>query len=306
MIHLANKLYDVAIFGNHEFNYRLSDIRRICSQCQFPWISCNIGNFAKPYFTKIIQGKKFVVIGAITHFTPLWDEHRYVSTLTFESTLEFIRYWASYVKTFEKPDYLIVAYHEVFSEDPLTGVISQERIGENQANELLQIVEGIDLLITGHQHVYFNEMINQTLVVQSGFHGKGFFEVQVDLNNADKKASPHFILLERVIYPSEVEKWLEEELLYLPTDYTYSSLLASRLISHPYIQLLHDMQLKATNAEISVCDLLYLENGGFSGIITNRDLLRNVPREQYPKSHIVNWIRNKIADGAKCGRFFNQ
>lgn len=39
------------------------------------------------------------------------------------------------------------------------------------------------------------------------------------------------------------------------------------------------MQLKATNAEISVCDLLYLEKGGFKGSITNRVLLKNSPRE---------------------------
>lgn len=281
MIHLANELYDVAIFGNHEFNYPLSHIQQMRSQCQFPWISCNIKDFADPYFIKIIEGKKFVVIGATTHFTPLWDEHGYCSTLTFKSALETIQYWVSYVKTYEKPDYLIVAYHGGFSEDLITGAIYQERIGENQANEIIETVEGIDLLITGHQHLYFNERINNTLVVQPTSHGKGFMEVQVDFNHQHKQSTAifHPINTSNLSYRNEVEKWLDKEIAYVPTDYTYSGLLTSRLTSHPYIQLLHDMQLTATNAQISVCDLLYLENGGFSGTVTNRDLLKNASRE---------------------------
>lgn len=282
MIELANTLYDVAIFGNHEFNDSIPNIQNVRSQFQFPWISSNIGNFAKPYYTKLIQGKKFVVIGATTHFTPLWDEHGFVSDLSFDSALKSIQYWISYVKTNEKPDYLIVSYHGGFSEDPITSAKYQERIGENQVNEILETIKGIDLLITGHQHLYFNQIINQTLTIQPTSHGKGFIEVQVDFKNNNKQSIAKFHPLEssnQISYPIEVEKWLDEGITDIPQDYTYEGLLTSRLLSHPYIQLLHDFQLKATDAQISVCDLLYLEKGGFNGSITNRDLFINSPRE---------------------------
>ena len=281
MIPLANELYDVAIFGNHDLNEPISSIETLLMKFQFPWISCNIGDFAKPYFIKIIQGKKFIVLGATTHFTPLWDEHKYLKELSFQSSIEAIRYWVTYIKEHEKPDYLIVSYHGGFSEDPVSGVIFQDRIGENQGNEILEAIQDIDLLITGHQHLYFNEMINNTLVVQPTSHGKGFIEVQVDFHEGNVQSSAQFHQLHRsnYRYPAEVEQWLDEQITYIHEDYTYQGLLHSRLSSHPYIQLIHDMQLKTTGADISVYDLNYLEYGGFKNNITNRDLLKNAPRE---------------------------
>lgn len=277
MIILANELYDVAVYGNHELNDHLPKIKKLHSQFQFPWISCNIGNFAKPYFTKIIEGKKFIVIGATTQFTPLWDEHGYLTELSFQPALKSIQHWVTFVKTYEKPDYLIVSYHGGFSEDPLTGAVYQERIGENEANEILELTEHIDLLITGHQHLYFNKRIHQTLTVQPASHGKGFIEIQVNFHGEMKQSLAIFHQLKAIqpSYPSEVEQWLDEEITYIVQDYTYQGLLNARLSSHPYIQLLHDMQIKATGAQISVCDLSFLEKGGFKGSITNRDIVLN-------------------------------
>ena len=279
MIQLANEIYDVAIFGNHEFHNSLPAIKSLHSECHFPWISCNIKDFAKPFFIKNINGKKFVVVGATTHFTSIWDEHGYVKELIFENALIALHYWVNYVKANEKPDYLIVSYHGGFTEDPSTGSVFQERIGENQANEILETISDIDLLITGHQHLYINTRIQNTLIVQPTSHGNGFFEVQIDFEQGHSHAIFHQLEGSQFSYPTEVEEWLDQELTYIQDNYSYQGLLSSRLTSHPYIQLVHDMQLKATNAEISVCDLLYLENGGFQGRITNRDLLKNAPRE---------------------------
>lgn len=281
MISLANEIYDVAVFGNHDLNYTISTIQSLRHQFKFPWISCNIDKFAAPYFTKMIQGKKFIVIGATTHFTPLWDEHGYLQELSFQSCVEAIRYWVSYVKAYENPDYLIVSYHGGFSEHPITGAVFQERIGENQGNEILESIPDIDLFITGHQHLFFNEKVHDTLIIQPTSHGKGFMEVQVDFSNGYPVSTGKFHSLDdgNLLYPKEVEDWLNEEITYVDEDYTYKGLLQSRLSSHPFIQLIHDMQLKTTGAEISVYDLNYSEVGGFKNKITIRDLLENASRE---------------------------
>ena len=279
MIGLANELYDVAIFGNHEFHNDLPAIQKMRSECQFPWISCNIGDFATPYFIKYIHGKKFAVLGATTHYTTIWDEHGYVKDLTFEDAFKALNYWVDYVKRIEQPDYLIVSYHGGFTENPTTGAVFQARIGENQANEILESITGIDLLITGHQHLYINEKIHDTLIIQPTSHAHGFFEIQIDFEQGHSNARFHQLVEKECTYPPEVENWLKKELTYIQEDYSYKGLLASRLSSHPFIQLVHDMQLKATNAQISVCDLLYLEDGGFKGSVTIRDLFENIPRE---------------------------
>jgi len=279
MIELANSIYDVAVLGNHEFHSNLFDLKSFLSACHFPWISCNIKDFAKPYFVKEIQGKKFVIVGATTHFTANWDEHGYTTKLTFEDALQALVYWVNYVKMTEQPDYLIVSYHGGFSEDPSSNTVFQKRIGENQANEILETVSDIDLLITGHQHLYINERKGNTLIIQPTSHSKGFFEVQIDFEQNHSKAIFHELENKQYAYPTEVEEWLDQEITYIEDDYSYEGILSSRLTSHPYIQLIHDIQLKATNAQISVCDLLYLEVGGFKGTITNRDLFQSLPRE---------------------------
>ncbi|WP_052130166.1 bifunctional metallophosphatase/5'-nucleotidase [Ureibacillus sinduriensis] len=281
MIELANGIYDVAVYGNHEFHDTLQTIQQLHSECRFPWISCNIGEFAKPYFVKNIRGKKFAVVGATTHFTPLWDEHGYVKEFKFEDALTALQFWVDYVKIYEIPDYLIVSYHGGFTEDPATGAVFQERNGENQANEILESITDIDLLITGHQHLFINERIHNTLTIQPTSHGNGFFEVQIDLDNRNSQAIFHQLEVNSptLAYPFEVEQWLDKELTSILGDYSYKGILTSRLSSHPFIQLMHDMQLKATGAQISVFDLMYRDNGGLRGNITNRDLLKNAPHE---------------------------
>lgn len=279
MIELANELYDVAVFGNHEFQKDLASMEELLNQFQFPWISCNISGFSKPYYIKAIHGKKFAVLGATTHYTSVWDDHQYLRDLAFENALGSIQYWVDFIQANENPDYLILSYHGGFTEDPETGVQFQDRTGENQGNEILETIKGIDLFISGHQHLLLNTYLDETLIVQPASHGKGFFEVQVDFENNHSQAIFHPIDASPVSYPPEVEEWLNETIANMVEDYTYGSLLASRLSSHPYIQLLHDMQFKMTHAQISVCDLFFLEKGGFKGEVTNRDLLMNAARE---------------------------
>ena len=62
VIDVANTLgYDLAVFGNHEFNYGLSFLRKSVEESQFPWVSGNIYHedgtaFTTPYVIKEIDG----------------------------------------------------------------------------------------------------------------------------------------------------------------------------------------------------------------------------------------------------------
>lgn len=88
-IELANTLgYDVAVFGNHEFNYSPEKIQSIRNATNFPWIAANIAGFAEPYFIKEINGLRIAVIGVVTHFTKNWDECDSTKHLHFENAFE--------------------------------------------------------------------------------------------------------------------------------------------------------------------------------------------------------------------------
>lgn len=279
MIAIANNLgYDAAIFGNHEFNYPLKEVEFMRKQCEFPWIAANIGNFAKPYVIKEIKGKKVAIIGIVTHVTPFWDEHQYTSDLQFSEAFTAARDWVQYVKKKEYADVVILSYHGGFTNHPKTGAPFAENDGENQGNQLLDI-PGVDILITGHQHLEISCIINGIPVIQPGANGSCFGHITYGLN--DEKALDvqlHHVTAIPECYPSEVSRWLKERIGYTEVDFRYEGMLASRLENHAFVDFMHDIQLAAADAQLSVVELSYHEYGGFTGAITHYDVLKNFSR----------------------------
>lgn len=280
MLQIANDIgYDCAIFGNHEFNYPLKHVEIMRKQCQFPWLAGNIGSFAKPYFIKNVREKRIAVVGVTTHFTPLWDEQQYTKSLTFTDALEAACYWVDYVYKNEQTDYIILSYHGGFTNDVDSGWQFAKNNGENQANDMLQIPH-IDALITGHQHLQIASVVNGIPVIQPGANGSCFGIITLGA-----KASAKCIPIDPVPeqYPPEVENWLNEKIGHSQTDLTYEGLLASRIEKPMFVDFLHDVKATATGAEVSVVELMFHERGGFTGDITNFDVLKNISRSNTVK-----------------------
>lgn len=292
MIALANDTgYDVAIFGNHEFNYSVDSIEMMRSQCHFPWIASNIGNFAKPYIIKHVKGKKVAIVGVVTHFTPLWDEQQHTKSLTFSNAFDAANYWVQYVKNTEHADVVILSYHGGFTHDPETGWLYAANTGENEANQILEI-PGIDIFITGHQHLEISTVIGGIPVIQPGANGRcfGYIEYQLE-KDKQHQVQLHYIENKPECYPPEVSDWLEQPIGYTTEDFTYEGLLSAQLSNIPYVDLLHEIQLNVTGANLSVVELFYHETGGFAGTITNQDVLNN-----YSRSNTLKVLRLTGAD----------
>lgn len=275
MIALANEIgYDVAIFGNHEFNYPPARVEQMRTACHFPWIAGNIGDFAKPYFIKDIHGQRVAVVGVTTHYTPIWDEHHYTAHLTFSDAYEAATYWVDYVKTQERVQKIILCYHGGFTKNPTTGFLFASDTGENQANRMLTIPH-VDALITGHQHLEIATMINGKPVLQPGANGRCVGCIELGETPA---VALHYTTDLPEHYPLEVSTWLDETIGFTHIDFTYEGLLLSRIKKQPFIDFMHDVQLQATGAQISAVELFYHETGGFTGTITHKDVLQNMCR----------------------------
>ena len=68
-VELMNAMgYDIAIPGNHEFDYGMDSFLRMTEAAQFPYISCNIHKngelLLKPYVIREIDGVKLAFVGA--------------------------------------------------------------------------------------------------------------------------------------------------------------------------------------------------------------------------------------------------
>lgn len=276
LIDLANAMgYDALIIGNHEFNESPQRFAELREQSSFPWISCNVGHFAQPYIVKMIHGMRVLVLGVTTHFTRKWDERGYTKHVTFEQAAEAVRTQLPLIRAKEQPDFVIVSYHGGFQQDPNGAWQFDDGSGENEAEKLLQI-EGIDLLITGHQHMRLNGHQNGVAYVQPGSNGYSYAEITV----AEQRVTAviHDVAEEQPL-PEAVQTWLEEQIGTLEKSYTYNGLLNVIIHGHPYIDWFHAFQRAVSGAQISVTELFFNEAGGLPQHVKRKDILRAYGRD---------------------------
>lgn len=316
-IHVLNELgYDAAVMGNHEFNYGQDLLRKAVADSHFPWLSANIVNEAKPdeevphtaptgaaipafgppYLIKTLSsGVKIALLGATTHYIPNWEHPKNIEGLQFLDAMETIRTWVGYIREHEQPDVLVVSYHGGFESDLETGEPAERLTGENQAYAICRDIEGIDVLLTGHQHRQLTADIHGVTVVQPGFSGNGAGHVSIELDRlsngkwqiAGKQA--RLLLLDESIdvQPDEAvmkltdeleakaQAWLDQPIGEVAGDLSITDPAALRLAAHPFIAFVHQVQMEATGAQISNTALLSEEARGFGSLITVRDVLSN-------------------------------
>ena len=194
---LANYLrYDAAVIGNHEFNYGMDVLNNVISTANFPYLSANILDknskkpyFGKPYTIKHIESNiKIAILGATTHYIPNWEQPHHIKDLQFEDALETTKIWVSYIHEHEKPDLLVVAYHGGFERDLQTGEPTEVLTGENQGYAMCHEIEGIDILLTGHQHREIaHTVINGVTVLQTGCNGHFVGKVTITFEKTEQK-----------------------------------------------------------------------------------------------------------------------
>lgn len=281
-IELANTLgYDVAVFGNHEFNYSPEKIQAIRNASNFPWISANIPGFAEPYFIKEINGLRIAVIGVVTHFTKNWDECETTKHMHFENAFESAKNTVKHVREVEQVQLVILSYHGGFERDLHSGHLIDLEQGENEGYRMLHEIEGIDIFITGHQHLEIATNKNGIAVVQPGANAHCFAQIDVTVEHGTFSFEPSIVQVDSTLkmqaFP-EFDTWKKQQIGTTDEVLTYTDFFTPRTKMTAYTQLLHAMQLHYTGAQISVIELPYHTQGGFPEKITREHVLHNLPR----------------------------
>lgn len=326
-ISVLNELrYDAAVIGNHEFNYGLPLLRKAALDSRFPWLSANIvaakeqplpgeqalcddslpsdlsmparglsPAFGPPYLIKTLSsGVKVALLGVTTHYIPNWELPGHIEGLTFLDALETVRSWVAYIRKHEQPDVLAVSYHGGFERDPQSGEPTERLSGENQGYAICMEIEGIDVLLTGHQHRRLTGEINGVTIVQPGVSGASCGRISIQLEKREgerwrivkKEArlldassegnSPDNTVLELTEEAeAAAQAWLDQPIGVLEDDLSVDDPLSLRLREHPFMAFVHQVQMEATGAELSNAAFLSEQGGGFSGSITVRDISSN-------------------------------
>ncbi|WP_243290917.1 bifunctional UDP-sugar hydrolase/5'-nucleotidase [Bacillus sp. FJAT-47783] len=299
IIQLLNETrYDAAVVGNHEFNFGLDFFKKAMSESKFPWLSCNIldektnePTFGQPYIIKKFGEIKVVVLGATTHFIPNWEDPHHIEGLLFEDAVQSLKKWVPSIQQAEKPDLFIVSYHGGFERDIHTGEAIEEETGENQAYKICQEINGIDILLTGHQHQQMASQINGVHIIQPGFNGQGIGKVTVEFTKRNNRweveemnsqvvqwddVTPDESILQSVRpFEERTHKWLDKIIARSNGGLEIHDTFQARLKEHPYVEFINKIQMHATGAPISCTALFNNAAKGFSQSITIRDVVTN-------------------------------
>ncbi|WP_058308823.1 bifunctional metallophosphatase/5'-nucleotidase [Gracilibacillus massiliensis] len=295
MIKVANQLkYDLAVIGNHEFNYGMDFLQTAVSESDFPWLSANVVNkkdqepfLGKPYVIKQIADMRIAVLGMTTHYIPNWEDPNHIKDLYFEDVCESTKKWVPLIHELEKPDLMVVSYHGGVERDPNTGEPTEELTGENQAYQICQEVEGIDLLITGHQHRFLTGEINGVQFVQAGNNGQAIAEIKIEYDKKIKSITPtlHYVdneteadlhIIELIKEDEkQVQDFLDQTITTVEGDMEITDPMAVRLNGHPFIHYINQLQMKVAEVDISCTALFHDNSPGFPKQVTMRDIVSN-------------------------------
>jgi len=301
MIQTFNMLnYDAAIIGNHEFNYGLPILKRAVSEANFPFLSANILHtetkepyFGTPYHIKTLNhGFKVAILGLTTHYIPNWEKPEHIKGLEFEESIESARKWISYIKEHESPDLFIVSYHGGFEKDIETGKPTEALTGENQAYQICMEIEGIDILLTGHQHRLISDQVNGVTIIQPGSNGKfiGRVDLQYTFTSNDGwtclSKRPSLISIESYEPDDQVmqmnkpfeeatQYWLDQSIGQIQGDMLIQDPFQVRVQEHPFIEFVNRVQMDIANVDISNTALFHNQALGFSSTVTMREIVSN-------------------------------
>ncbi|MGH6762895.1 MAG: bifunctional 2',3'-cyclic-nucleotide 2'-phosphodiesterase/3'-nucleotidase [Phyllobacterium sp.] len=159
--------YEFGTLGNHEFNYGLEYLEKVLAGASYPILCANVikGSLAddplkdelylppyliKDYTVKDGAGKeRSVKVGFIGFVPPqitVWDAAHLAGKIETRDIVEAARAWVPKMRE-EGADVVVALSH--------SGIASGQTPGMENASLYLAGVDGIDAIITGHQHLVF-------------------------------------------------------------------------------------------------------------------------------------------------------
>ena len=141
--------YDLAVPGNHEFDYGYENLKTLSESAEFPILAANVTSngsaaFADSYVLETDSGTKVGFVGVTTPETATKAHPAKIAGLTFDAGDKMFADVQASVDKLEADgcDYIVCVGHLGIDEES-TG---------NRSVDLLAKVDGIDVFIDGHSH----------------------------------------------------------------------------------------------------------------------------------------------------------
>ena len=263
--------YDVGTMGNHDVETGHAVYDRWVRQCNFPVLGANIvdNKTGKPYLPpyQIIEkeGVKIAILGMITPAIPSWLPEQLWSGLHFEDMEDCARKWVKIIREKENPDVLVGLFHAGPEGNKLDNVV------ENGSGNVAKSVPGFDVVFMGHDHTRrYEKVVNvegdSVLLIDPANMSKVVSEVTFTIKKQDGKVVSKQVegkLVNMDGYAPDADFMNIFQGAYETTmdfvsrnigriEHTISSKEAFFGPS-AFVDLIHQLQLDITGADISFC-----------------------------------------------------
>ena len=204
--------YDLAVFGNHEFDKGQDILMDRVAQSQYAWLGANVvlegtawdlPPWARPYeLLKVGKGAHQATIGVLglaTEETPEVTLIGVTEGLVFKDlTATIIHY---YDEVMAQSDALIVVAHMGTNDSgPYEGLATV-------AQNLIDAGKPVDLMIGGHQHqaLFDPVWVEETAIVSAGYYGRWLGQINVSIDKNAKKLTLDNYQLHTILAEATIE-----------------------------------------------------------------------------------------------------
>lgn len=263
--------YDLGNMGNHDVEPGHAVYDRWVSQCKFPVLGANIIDtrtnkpYLPPYKVLEREGVKVAVLGMITPAIPSWLPEQLWSGLHFDDMETTARYWVKIIKEKENPDIIIGLFHAGPEGNQLGDAI------ENGSEIVARNVPGFDVVFMGHDHQrHCRKVVNaagdSVLITGPSNAARCVSDVMIKVVKKNGK----LVKKEVSGQITELDAYPVDQAFMKTFDHQYRATIdfVSRKIGRmsstisskdaffgpsAFIDLLHQLQMDLTGAEISFC-----------------------------------------------------
>ncbi len=295
--------YDYVNLGNHDFNYGPDTLFAYLNGVGCDCITANVlyhgQSVGKRYTVHTFpNGVRIALFGVDTHYIPNWEQPENIVGFAFCDALETAKQVVREIREKESADFVVGVYHGGFERDLENGEPTEDETGENQGWRMCAEIDGLDLLITGHQHRSLSGVLNGTAYTQTFDNGRELAVIELDGDTKEirtqvlkAECEPDEELLE--LLQDEEDRcqiWLDQPLGRSAVDLVIHDENDARVHKSQLITFLNKVTLEATGAQIAA-NALFLHATGFPEQITMRDL---VSTYVYPNTLVVKQVTGKV------------
>lgn len=294
--------YDAETVGNHDIEPGHKVYDKWIREVRCPLLGANIvkekckngeANPAsiytglKPYSVHYKDGVKICIIGLLTPTIPHWLNRSIWKGIEFEEMVSCARKWVKYIQDNEKPDLIFGLFHS-----GLDGGIVTDECAENATAAVAREVPGFDIIFFGHDHQVHNEWIvnkngQKVLCIDPSCYVKNVAEAEIELTYTNGKLTKKVIEGNIVDVLDEevdmemlnhfqpqidaVKAYVSQEIgCFKSPIYTRESFFGNSA----FTDLIHNLQLQITNADISFNAPLSFNTTIKAGKVTMSDMFK--------------------------------